>query len=253
MEHVSGGWGIVRADWVNHPEVGPDELALLALLSLYAGKDGACWPSQSTLADRLKRSRSWVIRVLNNLEAAGLVTRSQRRAVRGSRATCLYTLVGHAEAVTGTPLTRSDLAAHDRHVAGRRVAGMEQEHQNPAIAGLSHDPHEGSASLSENEQAARTYQGSIRSEPPEDWTPFPCRPSFRHRARARRRRPSFRSPIRRELSKPRLPLCQPQRRVPDLAAALLGETRCRPCRLPNQSSTFPAELSASKAPARRGT
>jgi DNA-binding MarR family transcriptional regulator len=178
MEHVSGGWGIVRADWVNHPEVGPDELALLALLSLYAGKDGACWPSQSTLADRLKRSRSWVIRVLNNLEAAGLVTRSQRRAVRGRRATCLYTLVGHAEAVTGTPLTRSDLAAHDRHVAGRRVAGMEQEHQNPAIAGLSHDPHEGSASLSENEQVARTYQGSIRSEPPEDWTPSPADQAF---------------------------------------------------------------------------
>jgi hypothetical protein len=36
MDHVSGGWGIVCADWVNHPEVGPDELALLALLSLYA-------------------------------------------------------------------------------------------------------------------------------------------------------------------------------------------------------------------------
>ena len=46
MDHASGGWGIVRADWVNHPEVGPDELALLALLSLYANQDDACWPSQ---------------------------------------------------------------------------------------------------------------------------------------------------------------------------------------------------------------
>ena len=139
MDHVSGGWGIVCAHWVNHPEVGPDELALLALLSLYAGKDGACWPSQSTLADRLKRSRSWVIRVLNSLEATGLVTRSQRQAARGRRTTCLYTLVGHAEIVKGTPAaqgTHRNRDADDR-VASHHVAEAEQEHQNPAIAGLS--------------------------------------------------------------------------------------------------------------------
>jgi DNA-binding MarR family transcriptional regulator len=178
MNHVSGEWGIVCADWVNHPEVGPDELALLALLSLYAAKDGTCWPSQSTLADRLKRSRSWVIRVLNILEATGLVTRSQRQAARGRRATCLYTLVGHAEAVKGTPLVRSGGPVHDYHVANHRVAGMEQEHQNPAIAGLSRDPHRDSESPSVNEQAASADRRPAKGQPPEDWTPSPADRAF---------------------------------------------------------------------------
>ena len=178
MNHVSGGWGIVCADWVNHPEVGPDELALLALLSLYAAKDGTCWPSQSTLADRLKRSRSWVIRVLNILEATGLVTRSQRQAARGRRATCLYTLVGHAEAVKGTPLARSGGPVHNYHVASHRVAGMEQEHRNPAIAGLSRDPHRDSESPSVNEQAASADRRPAKGQPPEDWTPSPADRAF---------------------------------------------------------------------------
>ena len=51
MDHVSGGWGIVCADWVNHPEVGPDELALLALSlstpvrTVRAGHHNRRWPT----------------------------------------------------------------------------------------------------------------------------------------------------------------------------------------------------------------
>jgi DNA-binding MarR family transcriptional regulator len=180
MDHVSGGWGIVCADWVNHPEVGPDELALLALLSLYAGKDGACWPSQSTLADRLKRSRSWVIRVLNSLEATGLVTRSQRQAARGRRTTCLYTLVGHAEIVKGTPAaqgTHWNRDADDR-VASHHVAETEQEHQNPAIAGLSRRTQAGGESPFVSRQAEGNERSSARSMPPENWVPSPADRAF---------------------------------------------------------------------------
>ncbi len=41
-------WGIVRADWAAHSEVGADELAVLCLLSLHADKrDGTCYPSSN--------------------------------------------------------------------------------------------------------------------------------------------------------------------------------------------------------------
>jgi hypothetical protein len=186
MDHASGGWGIVRASWVDHPEVGPDELAMLALLSLYANRDGSCWPSQSTLADRLKRSRSWVIRVLNRLEKLGLVARSQRHAARGRRATCLYTLAGHAEAVVGTPSARGgspsvepsgafDDKTGDR-VSAHRVAEATQEHRNPANAGLSSRD----CGTGKGESATRTVDGrgaarwATRTVPPEDWSPSPA-------------------------------------------------------------------------------
>jgi hypothetical protein len=168
MDHVSGGWGIVRADWVDHPEIGPDELALLALLSLYANQDGACWPSQSTLADRLKRSRSWVIRVLNRLENLGMVARSQRQVAQGRRGTCLYTLVGHADAIEGTP---SAPRTGNHRDAAHRVAGVAQEHRNPANAGLSPEVRAGGESQSEIEASGRGGRSSTKTVPPENWVP----------------------------------------------------------------------------------
>jgi DNA-binding MarR family transcriptional regulator len=186
MDHASGGWGIVRASWVDHPEVGPDELAMLSLLSLYANRDGSCWPSQSTLADRLKRSRSWVIRVLNRLEKLGLVARSQRQATRGRRATCLYTLAGHAEAVIGSPSARgsslsveSPGALDDKtgdRVSAHRVAEAAQEHRNPANAGLSSRDREVGKGESETrtEDGGRAGRWATRTVPPEDWSPSPA-------------------------------------------------------------------------------
>jgi hypothetical protein len=101
MHHASGRWGIVRADWVDHPAIGVDEIAVLAVLSLYASREGRCWPSQSTVAERLKRGRAWVNRVIARLVVLGLVTNEERVAEAGRRATRLYTLVGHAEVMPG--------------------------------------------------------------------------------------------------------------------------------------------------------
>ena len=116
-------WGIVRADWAAHSEVGADELAVLCLLSLHADKrDGTCYPSQTTLARSLKRSRPWVIAVLNRLEALGLVRRDPHPALRVR----LYTVVGHADALSScrklpardmshvpdTPAQTSDMQCH---------------------------------------------------------------------------------------------------------------------------------------------
>src|SRR3712207_4564396 len=90
-------YGIVRADWIDHPEVGDDEIAVLAILALHADAEGVCWPSQQTIANRLGRSRPWVIAVINRLVELGLVERTRRRHESGGLRSCLYRLPGLAE------------------------------------------------------------------------------------------------------------------------------------------------------------
>jgi hypothetical protein len=168
----------MRADWPDHPDVGVDEIAVLAVLSLYAGRDGTCYPSQETIAARLKRSRGWVIRVLNRLAALGLVGREQRNAAGGRRGTCLYSVAGHAEAVEAmfqSALANGRADSDDRVAPDRaapdRVADGEHEQENPAKAGLSHGRAEG----------AGGGKGSALpkpSVPPEDWAPSPADRAF---------------------------------------------------------------------------
>lgn len=80
--------------WLVHPDVGADEIAVLAVLALHAGRDGSCFPSQGHLADLLKRSRSWVCKVIGRLVEIGLVTRTHRHRHDGGDRSCLYQLLG---------------------------------------------------------------------------------------------------------------------------------------------------------------
>jgi hypothetical protein len=73
-------WGIVLAWWLDHPAVDPSALAVLAALATYADPTGLCWPHPKTLAEKLKRSRPWVLEVLNRLVAAGLIEKRPRRS-----------------------------------------------------------------------------------------------------------------------------------------------------------------------------
>ncbi|AWU96215.1 helix-turn-helix domain-containing protein [Azospirillum ramasamyi] len=85
-------WGRIPAWWLDHPELDADGLAVLAALSTYADDMGVCWPSQATLAGKLKRSRPTVNRILGRLEALGLVTIEHRRSASGGRLSCRYRL-----------------------------------------------------------------------------------------------------------------------------------------------------------------
>ncbi|EWY40842.1 hypothetical protein N825_33470 [Skermanella stibiiresistens SB22] len=87
----------MRAEWLFHPDVGVDEFALLACLATYQDKRGFCWPSQTTLATRLKRSRPWIIKVLNRLVELGLIERTRRVRDDGGLRSCLYRIVPEAE------------------------------------------------------------------------------------------------------------------------------------------------------------
>jgi hypothetical protein len=99
-------YGIVRAAWIEHPEVGADEIAVLAVLAVHADTDGVCWPSQGTIAGQLGRSRPWVIGVINRLvdESGGLRS-------------CHYRLSKPEDAASGTA---GNHHGHTRDGAGRR-------------------------------------------------------------------------------------------------------------------------------------
>lgn len=85
-------WGRIPAWWLDHPDLDADGFAVLAALSTYADEAGVCWPSQATLAAKLKRSRPTVNRILSRLEAVGLVTIEHRSSATGGRLTCRYRL-----------------------------------------------------------------------------------------------------------------------------------------------------------------
>ncbi|MBP2299287.1 helix-turn-helix domain-containing protein [Azospirillum picis] len=85
-------WGRIPAWWLDHPQLDADGLAVLAALSTYADETGVCWPSQATLATKLKRSRPTVNRIVGRLEALGLLTVEHRRSANGGRLSCRYRL-----------------------------------------------------------------------------------------------------------------------------------------------------------------
>ncbi|GLR80971.1 helix-turn-helix domain-containing protein (plasmid) [Azospirillum oryzae] len=85
-------WGKIPAWWLDHPDLDADGFAVLAALATFADEQGVCWPSQSTLASKLKRSRPTINRILQRLDNIGLVAIEHRRGRDGSRLSCLYRL-----------------------------------------------------------------------------------------------------------------------------------------------------------------
>ncbi len=91
-EPGTGRWGKIPAWWLDHPDLDADGFAVLAALATYADDEGTCWPSQSTLAAKLKRSRPTINRILQRLDEIGLVEIVHRRSSNGARLSCLYRL-----------------------------------------------------------------------------------------------------------------------------------------------------------------
>lgn len=85
-------WGRIPAWWLDHPDLDADGLAVLAALSTYADEAGVCWPSQATLAAKLKRSRPTVNRIVGRLEGLGLLAVEHRSGANGGRLSCRYRL-----------------------------------------------------------------------------------------------------------------------------------------------------------------
>lgn len=85
-------WGRIPAWWLDQPGLDADGFAVLAALATFADEDGLCWPSQSTLAAKLKRSRPTINRIIQGLGDLGLIRVEHRRGRDGARLSCLYRL-----------------------------------------------------------------------------------------------------------------------------------------------------------------
>jgi len=121
-----GRWGFVLASWLDHPNVDASALAVLAALATYADPSGLCWPHPKTIAEKLKKSRPWVLGVLNRLVDAGLIERRPRRSHARSGA-WEFVLVGFASSLSATS---SDALCQPVNSPGQQ-ADTEQDHQIP--------------------------------------------------------------------------------------------------------------------------
>jgi hypothetical protein len=149
-----------------HPELGADEIAVLAILSTYADRQGWCGVGQQTLANRLLRSRSWVNRVIQRLAALKVITIEHLRGERGRIAGCRYQLAGHADACG--PRTRNEevgSGASCGHVADC-VAGAHTESPLNHPDSLSQEMRESSPEEDRSEEGR-----VVRQSVPADWTP----------------------------------------------------------------------------------
>ena len=106
--------GLVPARYLDNPELGALELAVLFILCTHANRLGVCWPSQATIAAKAKLDRSTVNRILAKLGALGLVEKGRHPNPR-IRA-CTYRLVGH-DALMGDFLNGLDNAAEEAAAA----------------------------------------------------------------------------------------------------------------------------------------
>lgn len=81
--------------FIRHPKLGHMELAVLAVLIAYAGADGDCRPSVSTIAGDARMSERSVHRSLQTLKDIGIVSWQRRSKGVGGRASNSYKIHPH--------------------------------------------------------------------------------------------------------------------------------------------------------------
>ena len=120
---------ILHSSWLEHPEVGADEIAVLAVLALHADRQGSCFPSQGLLAQLLGRSRPWVCKVISRLCELGILQKTnQTRAHDGGNRACLYKLI--APQTETTSLTLDSKQSHQPDKASSPENRGCHEHDN---------------------------------------------------------------------------------------------------------------------------
>ena len=156
-------FGRVPACWLDHPAIGTDELAVLTVLAVHAGRDGVCCVRQSVLADRLKRSREWVNRIIARLARLDGVLEKERRADRdGWTVACRYRLPDLAVCKPDTPDVTG--GAHPEQTLGNKDSSSLSRARVPS------EPDSRVADSGE-ELIAATDTTAAPVLPPADWQP----------------------------------------------------------------------------------
>lgn len=122
-------WGRIPSWWLDHPEIDADALAMLSALATFANRQGRCWPSQTTLAAKLKRSRAWVNKTLAKLADAGLIAVRDRWSENGGRLSSLYEM----QNTPANPQAANPADAVNSPVAMNDAPCQPQRHKQPEI------------------------------------------------------------------------------------------------------------------------
>jgi hypothetical protein len=90
--NLTNGFTKIPNWWWKHADINGDRLSVLTILSGYADiQTHSCWPSQSTIATQLGRSRAWVNGVLKQLVELGFISKTYRKRKDNNGTTsCLY-------------------------------------------------------------------------------------------------------------------------------------------------------------------
>ena len=103
-------------EWILDSDVSAQAIRLYALLNRYANPQGTCFPTQDTLAKRMRVSPDTVLRATKELMAIGALTVTYRRKENGEPTSNLYTLrmIQYRKKIDSSELDRKDATQLDR-------------------------------------------------------------------------------------------------------------------------------------------
>ena len=87
-------------------------LAVFMALASFANAAGLCWPSQSTIARQLGKSRSWVCEKIKILLKRGYITLQHQYLEKGGQTSNIYQLIPSSPVSTPSPRQPADTAPH---------------------------------------------------------------------------------------------------------------------------------------------
>lgn len=163
---------ILHSSWLEHPEVGADEIAVLAVLALHADRRGSCFPSQGLLAQLLGRSRPWVCKVIGKLVEVGILQKTnQVRAHDGGNRACLYKLIAPEAQSTQTTLPSNESHEADKASQSQNRGCHEHDNITPEIKQTEETPpaHVSLDLKPVGQDSERPVQ--IATIPADDWQP----------------------------------------------------------------------------------
>ena len=169
---MSSRLAILHAAWLEHPEVGADEVAVLAVLALHADRNGSCFPSQGLLAQLLGRSRPWVCKIIGKLVELGILLKThQVRQHDGGNRACLYKLITPEAQANTTTLPSQTSPQPDSDGQPENRACHEHDNITPIIKQTEKTPPAYNA-LDLN-PVSQDSEGppQIANIPAEDWQP----------------------------------------------------------------------------------
>lgn len=110
--------------WIEQPGLDAPKLGLLAVLASYARQDKpTCFPSQSTLAERVGRSRAWVNAALADLCDIGIIEKRSRFRADQGRTSSLYTIRFHQGQEVAKPASHDQISVPN-HVSEELTGGV---------------------------------------------------------------------------------------------------------------------------------